>query len=178
MSVGYVITEPPVMEALNLELLLPIISRQMEKITQSNPRLRHPRQVTTALSTTLKPFKLPDGQILNPPLASTIRSRKVVVMGDCAGTENNAFLDMADSPSLLVHECTNAWVDPRIAKPPASQSLQDMVGGAQAKEEAYEAQQKIQAKAKSRGHSDAQMAGAFAKDVSAVRLAVNHFSAM
>jgi ribonuclease Z len=106
---------------------------------------------------------------------STIASRKIAILGDCSGTDNRAFSKLVDNPSMLVHECTNAWVDPRIEKGLKAEETKsnDLVA-----EDARLALEKIQSKAISRGHSDAQMAGRFAKSVNARRLVVNHFSAM
>ena len=179
LSLGYVVTEPALKEKLDLDAIMPSISRQMDKITQSNPRLRHPRQITSILTKTGEPFALPDGQVLAPPKVSDVRPRKIVIMGDCAGTENDAFLSLVDDPSLLVHECTNAWVDPRIEKRSATDGdIQDKDAEQEALRVIHEAREKIQTRAKSHGHSDAEMAGLFAQKISAKRLAVNHFSAM
>jgi len=147
----------------------------MPQLKACSPPIRHPRQVLSIVTRTRQPFKLPDGDIIQPPPLSATASRKIAILGDCSGTDNKAFLELVDSPSMLVHECTNAWVDPRVEKGlKANESKSsDLIA-----DDARLAMEKIQSKAISRGHSDAQMAGHFARSINARRLVVNHFSAM
>lgn len=175
LSLGYIIVEPALYEPFDLDATLPQIASQMPLLRERSPPIRHPRQVLSIVSRTRQPFELPDGAVIQPPPLSTMASRKIAILGDCSGTDNQAFLKLIDSPSMLVHECTNAWVDPRIEKGIKADETKsnDVVA-----EDVRLALEKIQSKAISRGHSDAQMAGGFAKSVNARRLVVNHFSAM
>jgi ribonuclease Z len=175
MSLGYVITEPVPYETVNVDLLLPAIEPQIDQIRLLEPSIRHPRQVIATLTRTRRPFTLPDGQVLQPPDRSSISPRKIAILGDCAGTDNAAFLHLLSDPSLLVHECTNAWVDPRIGK---GGKVEYDESSNPTDEEIHTARQKVQNKAISRGHADAEMVGLFAKKIGAQRLVVNHFSAM
>lgn len=80
--------------------------------------------------------------------------RKVVVLGDTY--DASAIIPLAKSPSLLVHEATDAYI-PRDVDPSAKR-----------KKEAVE--EKILA----RGHSTPVIAGQFAKEVEAKQLVLNH----
>jgi ribonuclease Z len=175
LSLGYVVTEPALYEPFDLDAILPKIAAQITLLKERSPPIRHPRQVLSTVSRTRQPFTLPDGTIIQPPPRSTAAARKVAILGDCSGTDNAAFLKLVDSPTILVHECTNAWVDPKIEKGLKAELDRDPSLVAEEKRLAVE---KIQSKAISRGHSDAQMVGHFAKAINARRLVVNHFSAM
>jgi ribonuclease Z len=175
LSLGYVITEPALYEPFDIDAILPKIASQMPQLQDRSPSIRHPRQVLSIVNRTRQPFTLPDGSVIQHPPVSTVAPRKIAILGDCSGTDNPAFLRLVDSPSMLVHECTNAWVDPRIEKGLKAEEgrTSDLIA-----EDTRMAMEKIQSKAISRGHSDAQMAGRFAKTANARRLVVNHFSAM
>ncbi|KAH6915031.1 beta-lactamase-like protein [Coprinopsis sp. MPI-PUGE-AT-0042] len=99
---------------------------------------------------------LNDGTVLAgpPPRAG----RKVVILGDTF--DPAAIRPLAMNAELLIHEATNAH-------------LPDIDPNTKA-EDTYES---VEARAKSRGHSTPQMAGAFAKSINAKNLVLNHFSA-
>lgn len=108
---------------------------------------------------------------------------------------------MCADASLLVHECTNAWVPEGIEKgnkgrdvrvggledslvkkmrgkgckiesePPVEED-KGLVGRERERKEA------VRGKAKSRGHSTPDEVGLFARKIRARRVVVNHFSAM
>lgn len=104
------------------------------------------------------PVTLPDGTVLEPAdyvAAST--QRKVCILSDMRGAKVNATLyDEIAKPTLLVHECTNAFLedDPQQRSP-----------------------REVERLAKQHGHSTPQMAGRLAKSVEAQHLALTHFSA-
>lgn len=82
--------------------------------------------------------------------------RKIVILGDTYDPSAIVPLCLNPSPSLLIHEATDAHIpqsiDPKAKRP-------------------YEA---IHQKALARGHSLPEMAGAFAKQVGAQKLVLNH----
>jgi ribonuclease Z len=183
MSLGYIVTEPPTYEPLDLDSILPMIESQFEALSKLTPPIRHPRQVTSILTKTLRPYTLPDGQILQPPVRAKTTPRKIVIFGDCCGTDNAAFLEMVKEPSLLVHEATNAWIDPELefaGKAKGISAAEDLADASSGEVEAAHriAKDRVANRSKGRGHSDAETTGLFAKSIAAQRVAVNHFSAM
>ncbi|RDX53773.1 Metallo-hydrolase/oxidoreductase [Lentinus brumalis] len=99
---------------------------------------------------------LSDGTVLHGPQKKP--GRKIVILGDTYDPSPIAAL--AKDPCLLIHEATNAHL-PGID--PATKDT-----------DTYEI---VEERAKSRGHSTPQMAGAFAKRIGARKLVLNHFSA-
>ncbi|KNZ74806.1 Zinc phosphodiesterase ELAC protein 1 [Termitomyces sp. J132] len=92
------------------------------------------------------------------PGPSRRKGRKVVILGDTF--DPSPIIPLAMDADLLVHEATNAHL------PGVDPATKDT--------DTYES---VEARARSRGHSTPQMAGAFAKRVNAKRLILNHFSA-
>lgn len=127
-------------------------------------------------------------------------------MGDCSGVSNETFTELAQAPSLLVHECTNAWIDPVIEKGDKGKRVRTAEldktllgkpatspGGTPVPEpegldfikmeqervrKILAAKAVVEQKARSRGHSTPDMVGAFARRIQARRVALNHFSVM
>ena len=98
---------------------------------------------------------LADGTVLEGPPREP--GRKIVILGDTH--DPSPIEELAKEADLIVHEATNAHlpgVDDRV-KP----------------EDTYES---VEERTKSRGHSTPQMAGRFAKRISARNLFLNHFS--
>lgn len=101
-------------------------------------------------------IELPDGTVLHGPPRRP--GRKVVILGDTY--DPSLISDIATSPDVLVHEATNAHlpgVDPSTKPDDTSES--------------------VETRAKTRGHSTPQLAGAFATLIGARKLILNHFSA-
>ncbi|KZT24505.1 Metallo-hydrolase/oxidoreductase [Neolentinus lepideus HHB14362 ss-1] len=99
---------------------------------------------------------LSDGTVLEGPALRP--GRKITILGD--SYDPSPIAKLAENSDILIHEATNAHlpgVDPDT-KP----------------DDSYES---VEARAKSRGHSTPQMAGAFATRICARRLLLNHFSA-
>ncbi|KIY49358.1 Metallo-hydrolase/oxidoreductase [Fistulina hepatica ATCC 64428] len=114
-----------------------------------------PRNVLSQLQRGLD-VTLADGTVLHGPEPRP--GRKIVILGDTCDPSPIASLAM--DCDLLVHEATNAYlpgVDPNSAR-----------GG-----DTFES---VEARARLRGHSTPQMAGAFARRVRARKLVLNHFS--
>lgn len=205
-STGYVLREPPVYESLDTERIIPILKANGPQLAALKPPIRHPMSILSILSKKRQSYTLPDGQTLHPPALSTHGARKLVIFGDCSGTDNAAFLELCRDASLLVHECTNAWIDPAIEKGDKGRSVREAdldkslldrfkknlaSGPGQNEQNAdrtpssfvtgedeQDAKRKVETKAKKRGHSTADMTGAFARTLGVKRLAMNHFSAM
>ncbi|KAJ9094959.1 hypothetical protein QFC21_005751 [Naganishia friedmannii] len=115
-SMGYIISEPPQYLPLDTAILLPLLEAEREALAALPEPITNPRSILSRLTSTRQRFTLPSGLVLDPPPLSTEATRKIVIMGDCAGVSNDAFEDLAREPSLLVHECTNAWIDPGVEK--------------------------------------------------------------
>lgn len=84
--------------------------------------------------------------------------RKIVILGDTY--DPSPIKPLAIGADLLIHEATNAYLpelDPQTS--------------------ADDTEETVQARTMSRGHSTPQMAGSFAREIGARRLALNHFSA-
>lgn len=82
--------------------------------------------------------------------------RKLAILGDTHDPSNIIPLCLSPSPSLLIHEATDAHI-PRHIDPKARRSAE-----------------LVSEKALSRGHSTPAMAGRFAKKIGAERLVLNH----
>lgn len=108
------------------------------------------RQLQQGLS-----VELSDGTILHGPLRR--KGRKLVILGDTFNP--SPVIPLAYDADLLIHEATNAHlpgIDPNTKVTDTYESVEE--------------------RAKSRGHSTPQMAGAFAKQIRARKLVLNHFS--
>lgn len=211
LSLGFIITEPPSYVPLDSTTLLPILENEREALAllppdQGGP-ITNPRAVLSLLTSTRAPFTLPSGTILQPPKVDPEPRRKIVIMGDCSGVSNDAFVQLAQAPSLLVHECTNAWIDPVIEKGDKGKRVRTAEldktliagkkpaspGGTEVPEpegldfikmeqervrKILAAKAVVEQKARSRGHSTPDTVGAFARRIQARRVALNHFSVM
>lgn len=99
--------------------------------------------------------ELSDGTILHGPPRR--KGRKLVILGDTF--DPSPIIPLAYDADLLIHEATNAHlpgIDPNT--------------------KAADTYESVEERAKSRGHSTPQMAGAFAKQIRARKLVLNHFS--
>ncbi|KZT30434.1 hypothetical protein NEOLEDRAFT_1125983 [Neolentinus lepideus HHB14362 ss-1] len=93
------------------------------------------------------------------PSAPLYNPRKLVVLGDTSNPAHLIPLCAHPSPSLLVHEATDAFI-------PTSVDPQSKRG-----------KELVLEKCMERGHSTPEMAGAFAKVIGAKRLVLNHLGA-
>jgi len=98
---------------------------------------------------------LSDGTMLHGPARRP--GRKIVILGDTYDPSPIAHL--ASSANILIHEATNAHLP-----------------GLDLNTKAGDTFESVEERAKSRGHSTPQMAGAFAKMIGARKLVMNHFS--
>ncbi|KAG5648923.1 hypothetical protein DXG03_000272 [Asterophora parasitica] len=100
--------------------------------------------------------ELSDGTIIHGPPRR--KGRKVVILGDTF--DPSPIVPLAVEADLLVHEATNAHL------PGVDPATKDS--------DTYES---VEVRARQRGHSTPQLAGAFARRIRARRLVLNHFSA-
>lgn len=109
----------------------------------------------------LRYYQYNDNVLEDPCLGYVFRElyalqRKIVILGDTYDPSAIIPLATNPSPSLLIHEATDAYI-PRFIDPKATR-LPEVVTE----------------KALSRGHSTPQMAGEFARKIGANRLILNH----
>lgn len=118
-------------------------------------RTKSPRSILSRLQRG-ETVQLVDGTVLEGPAKRP--GRKLGILGDTY--DPSPIAGLAQDCDVLIHECTNAFLpglDPNTKQ-----------------DDTYET---VEERAKSRGHSTPQMAGAFARRVGAKRLILNHFSA-
>lgn len=98
--------------------------------------------------------KLPDGNILEPPMS--LPGRKICILGDTCDPSNIA--ELARDADVLIHEATNAHLS----------TSEDKKAG--------DTHESVQLTTISHGHSTPQMAGRFARSINSSSLLLNHFS--
>ncbi len=103
-------------------------------------------------------FVFPDGAVVSGSdvVEQPRPGRKVAILGDTANSQRIA--GIAQGADLLVHEATNAWM------------------GRSRDDPQYTAQNKLERETIHHGHSTPEMAGRFARQIGAKRLALTHFS--
>jgi ribonuclease Z len=153
-----VFIEPPQPAPINQILHLEPLERNRDALLAERG-ISNPQSLLGPLLRTRQPITLPDGYVLQPPPLSR-EGRKVVILGDTSDPSH--IVPLALEASLVVHEATNAYI-------PAKLMPHGYNDG--------NSEEKVRAKAISRGHSTPVMAGEFARTVRARRLVMNHFSA-
>lgn len=126
-------------------------SRYVPHLKRTNTPISVMRQLQQGLS-----IELSDGTVLHGPPRR--QGRKLVILGDTY--DPSPIATIARDADILIHEATNAHlpgIDPNTKPMDTYDSVQE--------------------RARSRGHSTPQMAGAFAKRIRAKKLILNHFSA-
>ncbi|KDN50401.1 hypothetical protein K437DRAFT_66543 [Tilletiaria anomala UBC 951] len=152
----------------------PISSEILDRLDANGPALleqgvKHPRSLLGKLLALRECVELPDGTTIDPPPLD-IFGRKICVLGDTfdatAGffESDKGITPLAMNSNVLVHECTNVALPPKLLQ----------TSGAPPKK--VPTREEVQAKAKERGHSTPQVAGAFAGRIKAGQLLLNHFS--
>lgn len=151
---GYVFAESPQFR------ITPEYLRRLDSIPQKllPANFDRPRQLLQRLAHPENPSSviLNDDTVAEPP-PRDIPGRKVVILGDTS--DPLAIAPLAQDATVLVHEATNAWLPPELEKGASTMTLAE-----------------VRLRAISRGHSTPDMAGEFAKLISAKRLYLNHFS--
>lgn len=110
------------------------------------------------------PLSLADSFLADPCIGYVFHEpsypmRKVVILGDTHDPSLITPLCISPSPSLLIHEATDAYI-PQDIDSRAKRSVEV-----------------VKEKALARGHSTPDMAGAFAKSIGAEMLVLNHIGA-
>ncbi len=153
--VGYVVEEQPRSGKINPELVQPVVMRNFDELKANG--YRHPMKILSEIKN-LDPgesFCFPDGTELfrDDVVEGDKPGRKIVVCGDTC--DSRALENLAQNADLLVHECTNAF-------------LQGI--------DRQTTMKAVNVDAVTHGHSTPQIAGNFAKKIGAKNLVLNHFS--
>lgn len=152
-SLGYVIREPDWPGKVNG--LVPLIKQNMVALKKLG--ISNPMSLLGQIQRTNTPYDLPDGQTLVPPPMRP--GREVVILGDTK--DPSPIIPLTHSPTLLVHEATNALTSLDTDKEGhATMTLEE-----------------VEIRTKDHGHSTPQMAAAFAKSIDCKTLILTHFSA-
>lgn len=153
---GYVVEEENKPGRLRNELVAPIAQKNFAALKESG--MRHPMKVLATIKALPEngSYTFPDGTVVHQTdvVEKSREGRKIVICGDTA--DSRAIAGLAQGADVLVHEATNTYLK-----------------GID-KDTTYSA---VTREAKVHGHSTPQMAGLFAKKISARRLLLNHFSA-
>jgi ribonuclease Z len=178
--VGYVVTEENKPGRLRPDLVQPIINRNREELKKI---IKNPMKMMAVIKNMPEgsSYVFPDGTVLQQSdvVESPREGRKIVILGDTlnpraiAGKESCLKLEeahhyellsliiysfitgLAQGADVVIHEATNAF-------------LSGVDNNTNLKE--------VTSDAMRHGHSTPSMAGAFAKEVNAKRLLLNHFS--
>ncbi|KZV97310.1 Metallo-hydrolase/oxidoreductase [Exidia glandulosa HHB12029] len=151
--VGYVVSELPIPGKIEPSLYAPHINRNKVALVKSG--IAKPMSLLAKLQAG-ETLTLPDGAVLEPPPRRP--GRKVVILGDTY--DPRPIASLAHGADVLIHEATNAYLP-----------------GVDLDTKESDTAETVQARAVGHGHSTPQMAGAFARDVGARMLVLNHFSA-
>eukprot|EP00551_Chaetoceros_affinis_P007625 CAMPEP_0203664702 /NCGR_PEP_ID=MMETSP0090-20130426/2068_1 /ASSEMBLY_ACC=CAM_ASM_001088 /TAXON_ID=426623 /ORGANISM="Chaetoceros affinis, Strain CCMP159" /LENGTH=683 /DNA_ID=CAMNT_0050528037 /DNA_START=630 /DNA_END=2681 /DNA_ORIENTATION=- len=153
--VGYVVNEESKPGRLQNDLVEPIVKRNLKALEEAGMRI--PMKVMATIK------DLPDGGSYTFPDGTTVYQkdvvepprlgRKVVICGDTA--DSRAIAGIAQGADVLVHEATNAFLSGIDKDTTKKEVMRD---------------------AQIHGHSTPTIAGAFAKQIGAKRLVLNHFS--
>ena len=179
---GYILQEPTPLLPLDTARLVPLLQANGPDLIASG--VKQPLSLLTHLTSLPlpPPYKLPSGDVIKPPEPSDQPARKLVILGDCSGSDNARFLEMCMDPSMLVHECTNAAIRSQYERKKRAEHPPDpdpKSGSAAATQQQWEERQAIvKEKAVKRGHSTPTEVGQFSRTIRARRLIINHFSTM
>jgi ribonuclease Z len=127
----------------------------------ANNGTRNPRSLLGRLVRDRVNIELPDGTTLHPPPLD-VAGRKVVICGDTHDATgglppNQGLVSIAQDADLLVHEATNAALPAEFDR--GNRTIEE-----------------VTQRARERGHSTPQGAGAFAASIGASLVILNHFS--
>lgn len=154
-SLGYVIREPDSPGKLNG--LIPLIKKNTEALKKLG--ISNPMTLLGKIQRTNEPYTLPDGSELIPPPVRP--GREIVILGDTK--DPSSLIPLTHSPTLLVHEATNALTRLDTANLKEGSPVPTF--------------EEVEARTKDHGHSTPQMAAAFAKKINCKKLILTHFSA-
>eukprot|EP00128_Syssomonas_multiformis_P001453 Colp12_sorted_trinity150504_noHs@7846 len=189
-SLGYILQEVDQPGKLEPKLVIPHLERNKKALIETG--IKNPMSLLSNLKDG-KPINLPDGTIIEPKdvLGPRRAGRKIVVLGDTS--DASALFDAAADCDVLIHECTNAWLeaDQNRADFKQSKSQSKSQNGKtptpddtdkESKRpgrsiESCSCSQENEEVAIEHGHSTPEIAGRAAKATKARMLLMNHFSA-
>jgi ribonuclease Z len=153
---GFVVEELPRPGRLRSEFVEPIVVRNAKALQESGFRVPMKAMAVIKNLSPGSTFTFPDGTVVTQEEAvePLRKGRKVVICGDTA--DSRALLGLAQDADVIVHECTNAYLQ-GVDK---DTNLQTVTRDAIV-----------------HGHSTPQIAGEFCRAVNGKRLMLNHFSA-
>ena len=154
-SFGYVIREPDWPGKVND--LIPQIKKNTAALKALG--ISNPMSLLGKIQRTNEPYTLPDGDVLKPPPVRL--GRQVVILGDTK--DPSSILSLTETPTLLVHEATNALTRLDTMHLKEGAPLPTL--------------EEVEERTKEHGHSTPQMAAAFAKKLNCKKLILTHFSA-
>lgn len=153
---GYVINEASRAGRLKNEFVEPIVRRNIDQLKEAGFRIPMKAMAVIKNLAAGSSFTFPDGTVVTQEEAvePPREGRKIVILGDtCDAT---AIAKLAMNPDVVVHECTNAFLQGFDKDTSIEKVTQDAI---------------------LHGHSTPSIAGAFGKAVKARYLILNHFSA-
>jgi len=167
-TLGYVLEEVGLKGNVKTELVKPILLRNKEALEAQG--IKQPLSLIRELKRG-KVLNLPDGTTIDPKdVIIPTEQRKIVVLGDTYNPSKIA--PLAQNPTILIHEATNMYEGDEDTVPvevnETDNSPEDI--------NRLSASEQYRIKVMSRGHSTPEMAGAFASQLNAKYLILNHFS--
>ncbi|ORX45755.1 Metallo-hydrolase/oxidoreductase [Piromyces finnis] len=160
-ALGYVLEEYGLEGNIRMELVKPALLRNKDSLVAQG--ITQPLSLIRELKRG-KILNLPDGTTLDPKdVITPTEKRKIVILGDTNNPSKIA--PLAQNSTILIHEATNMYEG-------SEKTQSDDINN----ENNLNASEQYRIKVISRGHSTPEMAGAFASQLNAQYLILNHFS--
>jgi len=175
-TLGYVVEEKTRVGRLRNELIEPIIRQNGDALCKER-NLKSP-MIAMKIIKKLPPggsFTFPDGTVITheEALEPAKEGRKIVMCGDSC--DSRALTKLAQNADVLVHEATTCFFPDEHPTEgdecDYGEDVETFIAN-----DGYKDKESFTRNVISRGHSTAQMAGLFAKQVHAKRLILNHIS--
>jgi len=181
-TLGYVLEEFGMKGNIKMELVKPVILRNQEALIAQG--IKQPLSLIRELKRG-KVLNMPDGSIIDPKdVITPTEQRKIVILGDTYNPSKIA--PLAQNPTILVHEATNMYEgeeDHKEEKKADAMPVEEQNNTNTTNDNAdtndttsLSPSEQYRLKVMSRGHSTPEMAGAFASQLHAQYLILNHFS--
>ncbi|GAB5371784.1 hypothetical protein AAMO2058_001609600 [Amorphochlora amoebiformis] len=157
-TVGFALSERDHPGSLNTEYINPIVQRNLDGLREPPFSMRDPKKIFRTMKdmSPLDMFTFPDGTTVrgHEAVNQPEKGRKVVILGDTCDP-SGPMDKLARDCDVLIHECTNAYFrELDVGKTPEEIAVDTF----------------------DHGHSTPGNAGAYARNVGARRLIMNHFS--